>query len=391
MTPEPVAAEEARPFQILALSGGGFRGLYTARILADLEQHIGAHIATRFDLLAGTSIGGILALALANEIAAERMVQLFEEHGEEIFHRRRIRRMFRSPYTQDALRGLLCEQELFGDLTLGHAKHPVLVPAINYSTGQPVIFKTPHHPSFSRDCQHRLIDIALATSAAPGYFPRHRFDQCQYVDGGLFANAPGLVALHEARQFFAQREEDLRVVAIGTMSSKFTVDPRRSRGGGTYDWGGLNPANMPRRLFGLAISAQEAMTHHLLRHRLSADRYHHVDDELTDARAGAVALDKTDRAAREVLIGAARERSKFCLGNVGFLHGPKNLRYSQPRTRSEITFANAFAQRARWCLEWSEWSARGSGRRGRGPIKRACRAPTSLHKRWTGTSACTCR
>src|ERR1700722_19795882 len=75
-------------FQILALSGGGFRGLYTAKIVADLEQQIGAPFASRFDLIAGTSVGGVLALALAMEVPASRIVDLFTRHGPEIFQKR---------------------------------------------------------------------------------------------------------------------------------------------------------------------------------------------------------------------------------------------------------------------------------------------------------------
>lgn len=203
-------------------------------------------------------------------------------------------------------------------IRLAAAKHRVIVPAINYSSGRPVLFKTPHHVDFFRDNQHRLVDIALATSAAPGYFPRHVFNNNQYVDGGLFANAPGLLAVHEALCFLGQSREALRVVAIGTMSSKFTVDPSANRQGGTFDWGGWNPTAMPKRLFGLAISAQESLTDFQLRHRLPSGHYFHIDEDLTDERARSVALDKADAAAREVLLGAAAESSKTWLGNSEF-------------------------------------------------------------------------
>src|SRR5690625_3930592 len=96
------------PFRILSLSGGGYRGLFTARILADLEERIRAPIATRFDLIAGTSIGGILALALALEVPAKQMVALFEERGDEIFKKRwSFLSYLRSPYTQASLAALL--------------------------------------------------------------------------------------------------------------------------------------------------------------------------------------------------------------------------------------------------------------------------------------------
>lgn len=306
-------------FQALALSGGGYRGLYTAKILADLEQEIGASIATRFDLIAGTSIGGILALAIAMEIPAERMVKLFENNGTKIFKRRIcLWGILRAPYSSEPLKALLSDADIFGGRTLGDCKHPVIVPAINYSTGQPQLFKTPHHPNFKRDHTFSLIDVALATSAAPAYFPRHTFNKNQYVDGGLYANAPGLLALHEAQSFLGRHPDDVHMISIGTMSSKFTADPRRNRSGGSLDWGGLNPANMPKRLFGLSISVQESLSDFMLKHRLPS-RYMHLDDVLTDERAGAVALDKADGPAQEVLLGAASERSKASLGQPEFI------------------------------------------------------------------------
>lgn len=307
---------ESRRFQVLALSGGGYRGLYTAKILADLEDEIQAPIASRFDLIAGTSIGGILALAVAMEIPARQMVDLFSKHGEEIFKRRwSLNGIMRAPYSPEPLMRLLSAPQLFGERLLGECRHPVIVPSINYSSGQPQLFKTPHNAAFKRDHLFRLVDVAMATSAAPAYFPRHTFNSNQYVDGGLFANAPGLLAAHEAQTFFDQPPQALHLFSIGTMSSRFTADPRRNRGGGTLDWGGLNPANMPKRLFGLAISVQESLSDFMLKHNLPG-RYVHMDDVLTDEQAGAVALDKADAAAREVLLGAASERSKKCIGRL---------------------------------------------------------------------------
>jgi predicted acylesterase/phospholipase RssA len=308
----------SKPFQVLALSGGGFRGLYTAKIIADIEREIDAPLATRFDLITGTSIGGILALALALEIPAQRIVDLFINHGEEIFRKRwSLNGLVRAPYSPVPLKRLLSTAELFGDRLLGEATHPVIVPSLNYSTGEPVIFKTPHHVDFKRDHQHRIVDVALATSAAPAYFPRHVFDNCQYVDGGLYANAPGLLGVHEAQKFFGRDVADVRLLAVGTMSSRFTVDPRQNRDGGVRDWGGWSPIKMSRRLFGLSISAQEVLTDFMLSHRLDGG-YLHVDDPAHDERARAVALDAAGREAREVLLGAATQRSKACISKSEF-------------------------------------------------------------------------
>jgi predicted acylesterase/phospholipase RssA len=312
--------DEAAPtrFQILALSGGGFRGLYTARLLADFEDEIGAPIATRFDLIAGTSIGGVIALALALEVPASRIVALLTEYGDKIFQRRwSLAGIWRAPFSSRRLVELLSDHTMFGERLLGACAHRVVIPAINYSTGRPQIFKTPHHVNFKRDHKFRIVDIAMATSAAPGYFARYTFNHNQFVDGGLYANAPGLLAVHEAQYSLQRLPSDIHVMAIGTMSSKFTVNPRRNREGGTYDWGGINPANMPKRLFGLSISVQEALSDFVLSHLLPG-RYVLVDDDLTDQRARAVGLDKADQAAREVLLGAASERSKICIGSREF-------------------------------------------------------------------------
>jgi len=308
-------------FQVLALSGGGYRGLFTARILAEIEQHIGAPVGSRFDLIAGTSIGGILALAVALEIPAQRMVELFEKHGEEIFRRRFSGRgLFRSQYSNQPLLNYLLGEEVFGERLVGECLHPVIVPSINYTRGLPVVFKTPHHPDFKTDHRHRVVDVAMATSAAPIVFPRYVFNNCQYVDGGLFANAPGLLGVHETFKFLgvSRAEGDVRVLSIGTMSSKFTVNPKRNRAGGTIDWGGWWPVNAPKRLFGLGISAQEAMSDHMLRHQFPNGNYIHIDDVLTDERSQAVALDKADAAAREVLLGSAAEAAKDFVGSAAF-------------------------------------------------------------------------
>ena len=84
----PLATD--RPLRVLSLAGGGFLGLYTAVVLEALEARAGEPLARRFDLLAGTSIGGLLALALAYEIPMARLVRLFTEHGSAVFSSRAL-------------------------------------------------------------------------------------------------------------------------------------------------------------------------------------------------------------------------------------------------------------------------------------------------------------
>jgi hypothetical protein len=232
---------------------------------------------------------------------------------------------------------MLAQEHVFGTRPLSHAQHPVIVPAVNYTTGLPVMFKTPHHIDFGRDHKIAMIDIALATSAAPIYFPRHVVDSNQYVDGGLYANAPGLLAHHEAVHFFGADPARIGMLSIGTMSSKLTADPAQNREGGMIGWGGINPVNTPKKLFSLQISTQEAITNFMLQHRLK-NRYFHIDETLTGDKVKAVGLDKADPAAIEALEGSAGQASKVALGKKEFRSflehkAPPAIFYHGPRAK----------------------------------------------------------
>jgi predicted acylesterase/phospholipase RssA len=283
-----------RRFQILALSGGGYRGLHVARVLELIEQRIDTRIATHFDLIAGTSVGGIIALALGLHIPAATIRQVLEDVGPALFPsspptfaslkevaaapglwsklrraaslRKDIARDIQASraawYDPQPLKAHLSQANYFGDRKMGDLLHPVIVPAVNYSDGQPKFFKTDHHPSLTFDRDLTLLDVALGTSAAPIYFPAHRVQDWRIVDGGLVANDPTQVAVHEALKFFHVRPalygdedpaaDDVRVLSIGTLSPRRFADPKRPLNQGLFDWGA--------GAFELAMSAQEAMS-----------------------------------------------------------------------------------------------------------------------------------
>ncbi len=304
---------DTKRFQILALSGGGFRGLYTARILDALEQKAGTPLANCFGLLAGTSIGGIIALAIALEKPTADIVRMFELHGGDIFRRRNTFGMWQSPYTTDAMRELLGDDAWFGTRTLQELKHPTIIPVLDYSNGAPVVFATPHDPLDMRGANTRLVDVALATSAAPAYFPRFVLNNREYLDGGLFANAPGAIALNEADFHMSCEERDMYILAIGTTGTTQRTTQTRNGRGGMLDWGGFNPLRAPRHLLELSISAQEIVADSILRHRLTEERYVMLDDVLSDDDASKVALDKIDADAREVLNTLGHARAQIAL------------------------------------------------------------------------------
>jgi predicted acylesterase/phospholipase RssA len=292
------------------LSGGGYRGLFTARNLELIEEQYGGHIADRFDLIAGTSVGGIMALALACRIPAKDLRELFEKHGGEIFKRRSfIAGLFEARYDSGSLKKLLESEKYLGKRLLGDSKTRVLIPAVNYTTGAPQAFKTPHHENFGRDHLLSMVDVAMATSAAPIYFPIYKMNSQRYVDGGLIANAPGLLAVHEARTFLNRDPADIHLLAIGTASSRVTADPTLSLNRGLAQWGS--------KVFELTISAQESLSKFMLGHTLSK-RYLDMDVVLTEAQAASVGLDRTDKAAIEVLLARGAAVAQDFFGRADF-------------------------------------------------------------------------
>lgn len=302
--------DSTRQFHILALSGGGFRGLYTATVLAALEEALEAPLAKRFDLICGTSVGGILALGLSKEIPAQDLKNLFLHHGREIFDRRFIfcgLALF-ARHTNAGLKKALTEE--FQDATIGDLSHPVLIPTVNYATGLAKVFKTPHHEKFETDHKMSLVDAALATSAAPTYFPIYATPRGKFVDGGLVANAPGLLGLHEAVEYFGVEEKNVRVLSIGTMSAGTTI-----RGDSALDLGFMRWRG---RLFDLIISAQESITDSMLTHRLR-DRYLLIDDAIQPDQARDInTLDKVNQRAIDTLTARGVDQAQKVLGNPNF-------------------------------------------------------------------------
>ena len=135
--------------------------------------------------------------------------------------------IFKAKYNSAILKNILVDW--FDDASIGDLKHPVVIPAVDYTTGSPVTFKTAHHDTFKLDWKRKIVDVALATSAAPTYFKRHRIGENEYIDGGLFANSPSLVGLHEAEIFFKHPINQVRILSIGTLSSKKTINPKTNK------------------------------------------------------------------------------------------------------------------------------------------------------------------
>lgn len=310
------SASQPQPdFHILALSGGGFRGLYTATVLKHLEESLGAPLANRFDLICGTSAGGLLALGLAAEIPASELQTMFERDGKRIFGSRSLLRRFLTKWvvakhSADGLRSVL--EERFQHQTIGDLRHRILIPAVNYSSGKGQFFKTPHAPNFEMDHRRRLVDVGLATAAAPTYFPLHRIeDEGVFADGGLVGNSPGLFGLHEARQVLqVHPDATIRVLAIGTMTLGTTLRGSAWLNRGIFMWGA--------KVFDLVISAQENAVDAMLQHLLDTN-YVRIDDPATpDQSKDISSFDQASPAAIDVLTSRGTQAARRALGTPAF-------------------------------------------------------------------------
>jgi uncharacterized protein len=227
----------ASRFQILSLDGGGLKGVFSAAVLAALEEDLNVTITEHFDLIAGTSTGGIIALALGIGMRPREVVEFYTRLGPSVFpdapRRRLLRRLRRSRYESGPLREAL--GEVFGTRLLGDSAKRLVIPSYDIGEDDVHLFRTPHIPRLRRDWRVRMVDVALATSAAPTYLPACMIGSSRLVDGGVWANNPTMVAVTEAAGELGQSLDSLRVLSIGT-TSEVRDRPTRLDHGGYVAW-----------------------------------------------------------------------------------------------------------------------------------------------------------
>lgn len=301
------SSSDSDVFQVLALHGGGIHGVATAAYLADLEEYSESHIRDHFDLLVGTSTGGIIALALSLGIPARKIETLYRENGEEIFRRRvpfiptGMAKYLWAPYDQEPLCELLRET-LGPETRLKDADCRLCIPAVNITTGRNEVFKTPHRDIYTRDPEQKMWRVGAATAAAPTYFSPVKIpDRGWYVDGGLWANAPIEVGIAEGREI-GHSLNKIEVLSVGTGQKEYNREgePHRLfRDGrhGVIGWGSS--------LVDLVMRSQSQRSQDLGQYFLSEDQIIHVDFPLPSDVGGLDAVGQVD-----VLADRARSKAK---------------------------------------------------------------------------------
>lgn len=194
----------AKYFRVLSVDGGGIRGLIAAMVLAHIETRTGKPAAELFDLVAGTSTGGVVALGVVfpgtetlPTYSAQQLVNFYVEEGPKIFFSRFgvLRQVIDEKYPAAPLEETL--QRYFGEVTLGEARTPVIVPTYDVAAAAPHFFKS----SGEIDAAIPMWRVARATTAAPTFFEPYKIETPvtthALIDGGMVANNPAMCALAE--------------------------------------------------------------------------------------------------------------------------------------------------------------------------------------------------
>lgn len=266
-------------FKILSIDGGGIRGIVPAKILAEIEKRTGKlkekpegiRICNLFNLIAGTSTGGILAAGLTipkpdtqtPQYTAKDLIEIYRKRGKEIFHEPFIEKIMklddisRPKYSSDGREKIL--KEYFGDAFLQDAITEIFITSYDIQLRAPVFFTSQTKKEERTNRYYRKISsgftmhqAAMATSAAPTYFKPYKVEASAnhetqdrgfyvLVDGGVFANNPTSLALMEAiidskKTPNPLRLEDILVVSLGTGSLTRRYDYERAVNWGLVGW-----------------------------------------------------------------------------------------------------------------------------------------------------------
>lgn len=277
----------AAPTRVLSIDGGGIRGIIPATVLAELELRTGRPVSELFDLMAGTSTGGILVLALAvatrdgrPRYTAAELIAFYEQEGPRIFSRSLLRRivtvegLLDERYSDAELDAAL--ERRLGQARLSQALTPVMVTGYSLEARRPVFFKSER--SREQPDHDELMRVAArATAAAPSYFEpepvRRPEGEVGVIDGGVCVVNPAMSAYAEA---WRAGSRDVLVASLGTGQQTRPIELGRARGWGQLEW--------VRPLIDVVFDGMSDVVDYQLRQLLPAERYHRLQVDLRSAR-----------------------------------------------------------------------------------------------------------
>ncbi len=275
---------------VLSLDGGGIRGIIPAVVLQEIENRTGKKISEMFDLISGTSTGGILALGLTKkddngkiQYSANALLNLYLENGGKIFESKFSHKcgswngIIGPKFPHKNIEKIL--KEYFNQTKMGDAMVPTMVTTYDIEGRQPYFLK-----SWSDENKKVLIkEAARATSAAPTYFSPALVNVYEdegtkkiskaLVDGGVFINNPAVSAYAEAKRIF--NTDEIVVVSIGTGQLTRPYHHKKTRSWGALKW--IKP------LLDCMFDGVSDATDYQMGYFLSKDRFFRLQVELNNA------------------------------------------------------------------------------------------------------------
>lgn len=276
--------------KILAIDGGGIRGIIPAMLLAEIERRTNKRIVELFDLIAGTSTGGILALGLNKpdsnsgkpQYTASKLVDLYEQEGGNIFpiwlYDSFWGKAGATSHPKYPFQGV--ERALhtyFGDVRLSESLKDVLITSYDLERRRPHIFLSRQTKNGSHE-NFLMKEVGRATSAAPTYFEPLKLnksgssDYYALVDGGVFANNPALYAYAEAKRTYKDAN-DFLIVSLGTGELAPRMPYDKAKTWGLVEWA--------QPILSVVFDGVSDAVHSQLQQLISEDRYYRFQTTLT--------------------------------------------------------------------------------------------------------------
>jgi hypothetical protein len=315
--------------RILALDGGGIKGAFAAAFLETIEEATGKRIAEHFDLIAGTSTGGIIALGLGLGMTAREVSQFYVNDGPRIFDQHssldshgllsrltgwlrdkksNVKQLTAPKYDTAELRKAL--ERAYQSKRLGDSSIRLIIPAYHADNEDVYVFKTRHHPRLQLDWKESAVNVALATAAAPTYFQAHSMPSgAPLIDGGIWANNPAGLAAVEARSVLGWKDDDLYIIRLGCTEEALDIPIDEGYAGLLLKSTALFMQGQSRGADGTAMLLSD--------HRQESPRFFPFQPKVS---VGKFKLDSIDMINRLRGLGAAHAREALPLFEKHFLY-----------------------------------------------------------------------
>ncbi len=271
--------------------------MFSAAVLAALEEDLGLHVIDHFDLIVGTSTGGIIALCLGAGMSPREIVEFYAKEGPKIFRKPWIpkKQLLRVKYDNSPLKSAL--KTCLGQKRMIDSQKRLVIPSYSLDADDVYIFKTPHHKRFRRDFKVPMWQVGMATSAAPTYLPAYdEIDHIRLIDGGVWANNPVMVGIVEAVSILNIPLDSIAAFSLGTTCEV----PLRGKGltrGGYVQWRNAGVKTVMR---GQSVGATTQATH-----IIGEDRVLRCDPKVPES------LFALDKVSSDELMGTASHHSRI--------------------------------------------------------------------------------